>query len=421
MEGFDLDWNLVGNRRYATYTALPSGSYLFRVKACNNDGIWNEKGVSLRVRVIPPWWGRREFKFLILLTVLFLLLILYRVRTFSIRERARELELRIGQRTRALRTTNVRLEREVTEHRRTERALRESEDKYRSLAAQIPVGVYRTTQDGRYLYANPALAAMLGTKSVEDLMKTSAASAFADPADRDRLIALWKTKSGAVSSELRFKTRQGRLLLVRVRGTVIPDLKGGIEYISGIIEDITGQKRAEEKLKTALREKEFLLKEIHHRVKNNLQVISSLLRLQSRSTESGPARELLLASQGRIRLRLRLGRIPLNINQAIPCGLIINELVSNALKHAFPGDRAGRILIALSAGRDGTVRLTVRDNGVGFPPGFDYRKTNSLGMQIVIGLAGQLGGTMTPGSKAGAEVVIAFPLGSGSRPGRGRR
>ena len=464
MEGFDLDWNLVGNRRYATYTALPSGSYLFRVKACNNDGIWNEKGVSLRVRVIPPWWGRREFKFLILLTALFLLLILYRVRTFSIRERARDLELRIGQRTRALRTTNAQLEREVTEHRRTERALRESEDKYRSLAAQIPVGVYRTTEDGRYLYANPALAAMLGAKSVEDLMKTSAASAFADPADRDRLIAFWKTKTGAVSSELRFKTRQGRLLLVRVRGTVIPDIKGGIEYISGIIEDITGQKRAEEKLKTALREKEFLLKEIHHRVKNNLQVISSLLRLQSRSTESGPARELLLASQGRIRsmalvheslyqskdlarvdfaayiqkltgqlfslykadperirLRLQLGRIPLNINQAIPCGLIIHELVSNALKHAFPGDRTGRILIALSAGRDGTVRLTIRDNGVGFPPGFDYRKTNSLGMQIVIGLAGQLGGTMTPGNKAGAEVVIAFPLGLGSRTGRQRR
>ncbi len=464
MEGFDLEWNLVGNRRYATYTALPSGSYVFRVKASNNDGVWNEKGVFLRIRIIPPFWGRREFRLLVLLTALVLLLIIYRIRTFAIREQARTLEVRVDQRTRALRATNDQLEREVAERRRTEQALRESEDKYRSLASQIPVGVYRTTLDGRILYANPALAAILGYKSVEDLMKTSAVAAFADPEDRGRLIALWKAKGGTVSSELRFRTRQGRLLQVRDTGTVITARQGGIEYISGIIEDITEQKRADDKLKAALREKEFLLKEIHHRVKNNLQVISSLLRLQSHSTTDGPAREPFLASQGRIRsmalvheslyqskdlarvdfaiyiqkltgqlfslykadpkrirLKLRLGRTPLNINQAIPCGLIINELVSNALKHAFPGARTGQILVALEAGTDGMVHLTVRDDGVGFPPGLNYRRTKSLGMQIVIGLVAQLGGTITLGSKAGTEVVIAFPLAAGSRTGRARR
>jgi PAS domain S-box-containing protein len=464
MEGFDLEWNQVGNRRYATYTALPAGSYVFHVKASNNDGVWNEKGAFLRVRVIPPWWGGREFRLLVLLMVFILLFVVYRVRTFAIRDRARALELRVGERTRALSATNVRLEREVAERRRTERALRESEDKFRSLAAQIPVGLYRTAPDGRFLYANPALAAILGYASVEDLMKIPITAAYVDPTDRARKLAHWKTRGGIVSSELRFKTRQGRPLRVRDTGSVIVNRRGDLEYISGIIEDITRQKRAEDNLKAALREKEVLLKEIHHRVKNNLQVISSLLRLQSRGQARGPAQEPLLASQARIRsmalvheslyqskdlarvdfavyirkltgqlfslyrtdparirLALRLGRTPLSINQAIPCGLIINELVSNALKHAFPGGRSGRILVELTAGGDGTVRLAVRDNGVGFPDGLDYRKTSSLGMQIVRGLVDQLGGRLTLDGRNGTDVVIVFPRAGGPASKRARR
>jgi len=456
MDGFDPEWNMVGHRRFATYTALPSGRYVFRVKASNNDGVWNEKGISLPIRVVPTFWGSRQFRICLALAVLILVLATYRMRTFAIRERADALERSVEERTRALRATNVRLEREIAERRRTERALRESEDKYRTLAAQIPVGIYRTTLDGRYLYANPALAAMLDYKRVEDLMKVSAATIYADPEDRGRRIAIWKARGGTVSSEVQARTRKGRIIQVRDTGTVIYNRRGGIEYISGMVEDITDQKRAENRLKGALREKEFLLKEIHHRVKNNLQVISSLLRLQSRSTADGPARELFLASQGRIRtmalvheslyqardlaridfaayirklteqliglfkanpkrirLRLRLEHIPLDINQAIPCGLIINELVSNALKHAFPGARAGEVAVALAAGSRETVRLTIRDNGVGLPAGLDIRKTSSLGLQIVVGLVEQLGGTIRMEGSAGTEAVIVFPLEKG--------
>ncbi|MBN2206311.1 MAG: PAS domain S-box protein, partial [Candidatus Aminicenantes bacterium] len=459
MEGFDSEWNRVGNRRFATYTALPAGRYVFRVKASNHDGVWNDTGVALALRVVPTFWSSRTFRFLFALAALLLVLLVYRVRTFAIKERARVLERSVEERTRALRTTNTRLEREIAERRRTELALRRSEDKYRTLAAQIPVGIYRTTDDGRYLYANPALAAMLGYKSVEDLMTVSASVIFADPAGRARKIARWKARGGTGSSEIRLKTRQGRIIWVRDTGGVFRDRRGGIAYISGIVEDITEQKRAKDRLQGALREKEFLLKEIHHRVKNNLQVISSLLRLQSRSTADAPARELFLASQGRIRtmalvheslyqsrdlaridfavyirkltgqlvalfkadpkrirLRLRLERLPLDINKAIPCGLIINELVSNALKHAFPGSRGGEVAVSLAAGPGGTVRLTVCDDGVGLPPGLNARKTRSLGLQIVTGLVAQIGGTIRMEGTAGTEAVVVFPLEGGRSP-----
>jgi PAS domain S-box-containing protein len=453
MEGFDPEWNMVGNRRFATYTALPAGRYVFHVKASNNDGVWNETGVSLPVRVVPTFWGSRLFRILLALAVLILVAGVFKARTVVLRERARTLERSVEERTRDLRATNVRLEREIGERRRTEKALRESEDKYRTLAAQIPVGIYRTTLAGRYLYANPALAAMLGARTVDELLATPATSFYVDPQDRARKIAFWKAKGGTASVEHRLRTRKGRTIQVRDTGAVILNRRGEVEYISGVIEDISGQKRAEDRLKGALREKEFLLKEIHHRVKNNLQVISSLLRLQSRSTSDGPARELFLASQGRIRsmalvheslyqardlaridfaayirkltqqlvslfkadpqrvkLRLRLERIPLDVNQAIPCGLIINELVSNALKHAFPGGRAGEVAVSLAAGARGMVRLTVRDNGVGLPAGLDIRRTPSLGLQIIVGLVDQLGGAIQMEGGAGTAAVIVFPL-----------
>jgi len=222
--------------------------------------------------------------------------------------------------------------------------------------------------------------------------------------------------------------------------------------------DITKRKRAEERINASLREKEVLLKEIHHRVKNNLQVISSLLELQSDYIIDGKSRSIFQESQDRIRsmalvhqklyqsrdfaqinfaeyleslashlffsyarnqeqieLSIDAGDLFMGIDQAIPCGLLINELVSNALKHAFPGDRKGRIAIALHADEEGRLTLTVADNGVGLPPGLDFRDTESLGLQLVNMLANQLGGNIDLREIGGVSFTLRFKLNGGNQ------
>jgi len=218
------------------------------------------------------------------------------------------------------------------------------------------------------------------------------------------------------------------------------------------IEDANSQlRRAEEQLKKSLQEKEVLLKEVYHRVKNNFQVISSLLNLQARYFTDEQildafhacrhrvdsmglvhewlyqsddlaqidfaeyvrilTRELLDsygADEYGIGLRLGLEEILLRINTAIPCGLIINELVSNALKHAFPSRRGGEIHVQMAS--DGTeFILTVGDNGCGFPEDLDFRKTQTMGLLLVNTLVQQLNGTIELNREEGTTFEINFP------------
>ncbi len=211
------------------------------------------------------------------------------------------------------------------------------------------------------------------------------------------------------------------------------------------------RKRSTEQLKASLREKEVLLKEIHHRVKNNMQVISSLLNLQSGCVGNPEVEAVLKDSQNRVRSMAliheklyqsrNLSRIDfadylrkltddlfrsyglspdrialvthaegvsLGIDAAIPCGLIVNELVSNCLKHAFPNGREGEVHVTLMP-KNGMYELTVRDNGVGFPKGLDFRHTESLGLQLVTTLTEQLDGTIELNANgAGTEFRILF-------------
>jgi two-component sensor histidine kinase len=211
------------------------------------------------------------------------------------------------------------------------------------------------------------------------------------------------------------------------------------------------RKRAEEAVQVSLREKEILLREIHHRVKNNLQVISSLFNLQAGYIKDKEALRILKEGQTRIRsmalvheklyqsgnlskidlagyiqslsahlfhvylvdpnqvrLETEYGDVTLDINSAVPCGLILNELISNALKHAFPAGRKGVLTIRLRRGKDGAVELRIADNGVGFPKGLDFRRTESLGLQIVSLLVGQLEGTIKLDGKNGTAFTVAF-------------
>ena len=194
----------------------------------------------------------------------------------------------------------------------------------------------------------------------------------------------------------------------------------------------------------------MLLKEIHHRVKNNLQIISSLLNLQSRRSTGKKARERFKESQNRVKsmaliheklyqsenlewiyfqeyiqsllkylfgsygvdpnhvkLKIIADNVLLSINKAIPCGLIVNEIVSNPLKHAFAGKLEGEIIVEFSSDGDNHI-LIVGNNGIPFPESLDFRRAKSLGLQLVCALVGQLGGTIELDRSGGTEFRIIF-------------
>lgn len=226
----------------------------------------------------------------------------------------------------------------------------------------------------------------------------------------------------------------------------------GTETILLSIEDITDRKRAEEQIKTSLKEKEILLKEIHHRVKNNLQIISSLLKLKDDSMVDEKALKFVRESQDRIRamalvheklyasadlsqidmedyiqslsaqllrtypepenidFKIKAAGIFLEVDTAIPCGLILNELISNIFKHAFPDGKSGRVVIDLRADSNNQLILVIQDDGIGIPKGIDIAKTKSLGLRLVHQLVDQLEGQLNlDRSSRRTKFIIRFP------------
>ncbi|MDA2919466.1 ATP-binding protein [Desulfobacterota bacterium AH_259_B03_O07] len=211
------------------------------------------------------------------------------------------------------------------------------------------------------------------------------------------------------------------------------------------------RKCAEDQIKASLNEKEILLMEIQHRVKNNLQVITSLLDLQKDYVKEKRVRNDFIEIQSRIRsmaliheqiykskdltkidfaeyvtnlvtylfdsygmssrvikLKNNIGDPSLNVDRALTCGMIVNELVSNSLKHAFPEGRSGEICIDLHR-EDNNCILTIGDDGIGFPKGLNFRKTKTLGLQLVISLTRQLEGSIKLNRRDGTVFTIEFP------------
>jgi PAS domain S-box-containing protein len=249
--------------------------------------------------------------------------------------------------------------------------------------------------------------------------------------------------------EYRVVRPDGAERILHSQGEVALDDAGRPLRAFGILLDITERRLAEQRVLAALAEKEVLIKEIHHRVKNNLQVISSLLNLQVLRLHDEKTREILKESQNRIRsmalvheklyqsddlgridmasyireltshllhtyrtspalveATIEVERVFLNLTTAIPLGLLLNELVTNAMKHAFPGGRKGRIRVALGMEKDGSCTFLFRDNGVGFSD--TSSQEVSLGLTLIDLLAKQLGGTLERKTEGGAEYRIMF-------------
>jgi PAS domain S-box-containing protein len=225
---------------------------------------------------------------------------------------------------------------------------------------------------------------------------------------------------------------------------------GLVKEVSGIGHDVTEKKLAEERIKQSLHEKEVLLKEVHHRVKNNLQVISSILNLQSSYVKDKNTLAMLKESQNRIKsmafiheslyqtkdfsninfseyvtnlsrnlvhsyemsegnigLELDIDQVLLNLDQSIPCGLIINELITNSLKYAFRGRKKGLITVTVKQ-KGENMQISIADNGVGLPQKVDYRNTESLGLQLVVTLTEQLNGKIKLERTKGTRFTITF-------------
>lgn len=340
------------------------------------------------------------------------------------------------------------------ERERIEAKFHESERRYHTLVEWSPEAM-AVHSGGLLRYVNPAAVKLMGASSAQDLIGKSILD-LVHPDSQAIMLARVKESlergSEAPMIEEKFIKLDGSVIAVEVKST--PITFDGAPAIQVAVRDITERKRANEALRTSLREKEALLKEVHHRVKNNLQVITSLLNLEAGRSDHPATKAAFLEMQNRIRsmamlhetlyrsenlervdlpryirqlatqlfhsmlaspeaiqLHLDLAPASLALDQAVPCGLLINELVSNCLKHAFPEGRKGEVRIELQAmAADGRLKLRVSDNGVGLPPNFDQLRTTSLGLHLVSGLTEQLNGQLeiTPGTGTGAVFQVTF-------------
>ncbi len=340
--------------------------------------------------------------------------------------------------------------RDITERKLAEEALKESEERYRTLVESQQEGVAIIDSEEQFIFANPAAHDIFGAPQ-ESLIGHNLKD-FTDKESFVKLRTETKLRQAGKKSNYDFEIIRSdgekRTLLV----TASPrfDNKGKFTGTFGVFRDITDRKCAEEKIRASLEEKEVLLKEIHHRVKNNLQIISSLLYLQSKSIKEEGALYMFKESQNRIKsmaliheklyrsedlaridfaeyirnltgslsrsyeinpnkveLKINVDKTSLGIDTAIPCGLIINELVSNSLKYAFPDGREGEINIDFHSDGD-KLTLIVTDNGIGFPKDLDFRNTESLGLQLVNNLANQLNGNVELDGTDGTQFKITF-------------
>jgi PAS domain S-box-containing protein len=338
--------------------------------------------------------------------------------------------------------------RDVTERRVAERRLRLLAQALTSTRDAVSI----TDMDNRMLLINDAFAQTYGFAE-EDLLGKDmmlVRSAQVPPSVGGEIRAA--TLAGGWYGEVLNRRADGTEFPVELWTSVVRNDEGDPVALVGVARDITERKQTEEHLRSSLQEKEVLLREIHHRVKNNLQVITSLLSLQAEYlTDEGMLR-IMRESQHRVRsmalvhekiyqshnlaevdfgdytrelvsqlvrsygitqdtieMNIRADSVSLGVDRAIPCGIIANELVTNALKYAFPDGRKGKIDVELRSISAGVVRLIVRDDGIGFPEGFEAHKAHTLGLTLVHMLAEQVGGELTmPPQAAGVEFVLKF-------------
>ena len=341
------------------------------------------------------------------------------------------------------------ISRDIRERKKAEDSLKKSENKYRTIFENVQDIFYQTNLEGNIIEISPSIERYSGYKPAE-LIGKPVETVYLNPEDREYLIKKIDEEGEVVDYEVKLKTKTNKLLYVSTNAHILFDSSKNPIGIEGSLRDITERKNIEIQLKKSLEEKEMLLKEIHHRVKNNLMIISSLLNLQSRYIKDKASQDIFKESQNRARsmaliherlyqatdlkridfgeyisalatelfhtyvsdhglieLKINVEDIFLDINTAIPLGLIVNELITNSLKHAFPDGNNGEINVEFGQ-LDNHYEFTVRDNGIGFPKGIDFENSDSLGLRIVSSLTDQIDGHIKLNRNNGTEFKIIF-------------
>ncbi len=335
----------------------------------------------------------------------------------------------------------------------TEKELRESEEKYRMLTEQSLLGTL-ILANGRIIFANKGMSNILGFSIAELLAwNLNTINQHIHPEDRQMIIEnynkILNDDISSFQSEIRMKKKNSHYLYFQQYSKRI-QFQGSSALFINLI-DITEQKKNESLLESSLAEKEILLKEIHHRVKNNLQIISSLVVLQEQYVKDVRILHIFKDFQSRIKvmalihqtlynsenlnkiclseyienlvnnlfkvysahskhikLQLNIENIDFNLDNATACGLIINELVSNSLKHAFSKNDNGKIVVTLKKMINDRILLDVYDNGMGFPKDIDYKNTDSLGLKLISTITKQMDGNISIERNNGTHVKITW-------------
>lgn len=353
------------------------------------------------------------------------------------------------------------LRQEIDERKQAEGALQKSEEKYRHLLEASNTDIFALNADGAFLFINSTAARHIGCQT-EDFTGLTIWDVFPrEIADRHIAGVREIIRSGK-GKEMESETvLLGQRRWYRTNGQPLKDEKGSVYGAMFIGQDITEGWQAKkallesnDKIRMALREKQVLLKEIHHRVKNNLQIISSLISLQAQKAKNRQVKDVFAEAQSRVRaislvhetlyrcenlseinlevylkdlvmeisqlFRLPSGQIDITVHtddirvameEAVPCGLIVNELLTNSFKHAFLSGEKGRIEIRVEQKADQQIVMVVSDNGIGLPEGVDPSTSKTLGLPLVVELVeDQLEGSWRIEREKGVCWTIRWPL-----------
>ena len=340
-------------------------------------------------------------------------------------------------------------EKEIESRKIAENAAHENETYYKAIFENTGTSIILIDPDMTISRVNSEVEILTGY-SKEEIEGRKKWTDFAVEEELDRIKGYYELRNDPNKRPREYETKgrdkNGNIKDVLVTVANIP----GTEKQLASLMDITNRKNAENLIKSSLNEKNILLKEIHHRVKNNMQIISSLLNLQTKYTNDDEAVDILKESQNRVRSMAIIHEklyqskdlshinfvdyiqrlvsnlffsynaektnikpvfdvedLSLNIDTAVPCGLIISELVSNSLKYAFPTDMNGEILVSLKF-IDNQYQLIIRDNGIGMPAEIDVNNLETLGLLLVMNLTEQLDGEITINRENGTEFIIRF-------------
>ena len=340
------------------------------------------------------------------------------------------------------------VDQDITERKRTETSLIESENKYRALVEGHKDVIFSVSADGRVNYVSPAIIGIYGYPQ-EDVVGKNLFD-FLSPRDKEFFAGQMKETlaRGSAVGEYPLSVRDDSTRWIRVASQSVVEREVFVG-IRGIMSDITEAKRAGEEIRRQLAEKEILLKEVHHRIKNNIASMSAMLSMQAREQADAAARSALLEAKGRIdsvgilyeklllgdgyqdvaaknyverlaeavvslfpallkvKLELNVGDFELSRKKMFALGIIINELLTNTLKYAFTDQPEGTVRLELHRAEN-RVTLVLQDDGIGLPEGFDIEKSGGFGLRLVRMLCEQIDGTFTLKGGAGTRFVVVF-------------